>query len=149
MNRKAAASGLLRSSRKGGLAMGRLCEYNSAADNGQAGKYSIRIPLRMTQLTERDGRAWPLAFEWKDAGGEAVRVKVDRVVSVAPCAEQKSGSVGDRYECDIGGRLEYLYYSKLQPRKWFKVQEVSEAEYNAYYKLPGEPGKKPRANVSR
>ena len=96
--------------------------------------YSIRIPLRMTQLTEKDGRAWPLAFDWKDSDGATARVKIGRVISVTPCAEIKSGAVGDRYECEIEGRREYLFYSKLQPRKWFKLQEVSEKEYAAYYK---------------
>ena len=96
---------------------------------------SIRVPLRMTQLTEKDGRAWPLAFDWRDADGTVTRVKIGRVISVVPCAELKSGAVGDRYECEIDGRREYLFYSKLQPRKWFKLKEVSEEEYAAYYKL--------------
>ena len=102
--------------------------------------YAIRIPLNMIQLTERDGKAWPLAFDWKDdETGETVRVEIDRVISSAPCAEQKSGTVGDQYECVINGRPEYLYYTVLQPRKWFKLKTVSEEEYKAYYRLPGEP----------
>ena len=88
--------------------------------------YAIRIPLNMIQLTERDGRAWPLAFDWKDEEtGETIRVKVDRVLSRLPSAEQKSGTVGDRYDCVINGRQEYLYYTLLQPRKWFILKKVS------------------------
>ena len=101
--------------------------------------YAIRIPLNMIQLTERNGKAWPLAFDWEDEeSGEVIRVEIE---SVKPCtahAEQKSGAVGDRYECVINGQTEYLYYSVLQPRKWFKLKPVSEEEYKAYYKLPGE-----------
>ena len=103
--------------------------------------YAIRIPLNMIQLTERDGKAWPLAFDWLDEEtGKTIRVEVERVISAVPCAERKSGTVGDRYECIINGRLDYLYYTVLQPRKWFKLKTVSEEEYNAYYRLPGQPG---------
>jgi len=101
--------------------------------------YAIRVPLNMIQLTGSDGRAWPLAFDWEDEeSGETIRVEIERVVSQIPWAEQKSGTVGDRYECIIDGRREYLYYTLLKPRKWFKLKAVSEEEYAAYYKLPGE-----------
>jgi len=93
----------------------------------------------MIQLTEKDGCVWPLAFDWEDQEGAVIRVNVDRVVSMMPSAERKNGAVGDRYECKIEGRTEYLYYTKLQPRKWFFIQKVSEEEYNDYYRLPGEP----------
>jgi len=91
----------------------------------------------MTQLTEKNGCVMSLSFDWKGHDGRVINVKIDSVISVIPCAEQKSGSVGDRYECEIEGRREYLFYSKLQPRKWFKLQQVSEEIYNDYYKLPG------------
>ena len=122
--------------------MGRLYEYNDEVEDErqEADVYTIRIPLRMTQLTEKDGRAWPLAFDWQGADGSMISVRVGRVVSVTPCAELKSGAVGDRYECEIGGLREHLFYSRLQPRKWFKLQEVSEEAYNAYYRLPDERG---------
>lgn len=101
--------------------------------------YAIRIPLTMIQLTEPDGKAWPLAFDWEDEeSGEKIRVEIEHVLPCIPHAEQKCGAVGDRYECVINGRLEYLYYSVLQPRKWFRLKPVSEAEYKAYYRLPGE-----------
>ena len=100
--------------------------------------YAIRIPLNMIQLTDRAGKAWPLAFDWVDEEtGETIRVEVLHVKPPVPYAEQKSGVVGDRYECEINGKLEYLYYSVLQPRKWFKLQPVSEEAYNAYYRVPG------------
>jgi hypothetical protein len=112
--------------------MGRV--YNSS----ETDDYLIRIPLRMLQRTEPDGQAWPVAFEWEDDDGAVTRVKINRVVSCVPMAEQRSGTVGDRYECEIEGATEYLFYAKLQPRKWFRVIPVSREEYNAYYKLPGE-----------
>lgn len=31
----------------------------------------------MIQLTERDGRAWPLAFDWEEANGDVIRVEID------------------------------------------------------------------------
>ena len=103
--------------------------------------YAIRIPLDMIQLTDQTGKAWPLAFDWIDEEtGEMIRVKVEHVKPPIPFAEQKSGTVGDCYECEINGQLEYLYYSVLQPRKWFKLQAVSKEAYHAYYKLPGESG---------
>lgn len=108
------------------------------ANNFGDNNYAIRIPLKMIQLTEQDGKVWPLAFEWKNPDGEKIEVKVDRIVSVAPASELKSGTVGDRYDVEIEGQRDYLYYTKLAPRKWFKVISVSEQEYNAYYKLPGE-----------
>jgi len=91
----------------------------------------------MIQLTECDGKAYPLAFDWEGEDGRS-RIKIDKVCSCTPCAEQKSGVVGDRYECLIGGQREYLYYSLISPRKWFKLKPVSEEEYKAYYRLPGE-----------
>jgi hypothetical protein len=105
------------------------------------GDYRIRIPVDMIQLTSRDGKAWPLAFDWEDEGGATVRVEIERVVGNVPFAEQKSGAVGDRYECVINGQSEYLYYTVLAPRKWFKLKQVSREEYERYYKLPGEPVK--------
>ena len=107
---------------------------------GRSGEreYVIRVPLSMIQLTERDGKAWPLAFAWADGQGAKIQVAVEKVISVVPYAEQKSGTVGDRYECLIGGRTEYLFFTILQPRKWFKLKEVSEEEYKRYYRIPGE-----------
>ena len=99
--------------------------------------FKIRVPIDMIQLTERDGTAWPLAFDW-NSDGETKRVEIDRVVSRMPLAEQKSGAVGDRYECSINGELEDLYYSILSPRKWFRLLPVSEDAYKKYYKIPGE-----------
>jgi hypothetical protein len=92
----------------------------------------------MVQLTEQDGRVSPVAFDWKNENGERIEVTIDKIFGMTPAGELKSGTVGDRYECEIEGRREYLYYTKLAPRKWFKVVPVSEQEYNAYYKLPGE-----------
>ena len=100
--------------------------------------YAIRIPIKMIQLTEQDGKVWPLAFEWENSDGEISEIKIDRIVSVTPASELKSGIVGDRYDVEIEGVRDYLYYTKLAPRKWFKVVSVSEQEYNAYYKLPWE-----------
>jgi hypothetical protein len=90
----------------------------------------------MVQLTRRDGAAWPLAFDWRDEVGRSVRVEIDRVLSCVPSAEQKSGAVGDRYECVIDGKTDYLYYSIIQPRKWFRLLSVTREAYEAYYKLP-------------
>jgi hypothetical protein len=92
----------------------------------------------MIQLTDRNGKAFPLEFDWEDESGENVRVSIDKVVSVVPYAEQKSGTVGDRYECTIDGKTEYLYFSILQPRKWFKLKDVTEDEYKQYYRIAGE-----------
>ena len=100
--------------------------------------YVIRIPLKMIQLTDINGNSWPVAFEWEDSDGARMEIKIDDVICCTPQSELKSGTVGDRYECIIEGRREYLYYTKLAPRKWFKVVPVSEEEYKAYYKLPGE-----------
>ena len=108
--------------------MGRLYDYD----------YAIRIPLKMIQLTEPDGKAYPLAFDWECENGGQSLIKVDKVYSRTPCAEQKSGVVGDRYECLIGGKREDVYYSLIAPRKWFKLKPVTEEEYRAYYRLPGE-----------
>ena len=101
-------------------------------------EFTIRIPLKMLQVTEQDGKTWPVAFYWPNADGVDEQVSTDRVVGVSPLAEQKSGTVGDRYECEINGLTEYIYYTKLTPRKWFKIVPVSEQEYKNYYKLPGE-----------
>ena len=125
--------------------MGRLHLYNDALNESQTDEqFTIRVPLKMIQLTEKNGAAYPIAFDWENEDGSVNRVKINGVVTVMPSAERKSGAVGDRYECEIEGRIEYLYYSKLPPRKWFLIQKVSEKEYNEYYKLPGEsPEKNP------
>jgi len=105
------------------------------------GEYPIRIPLKMIQLTEKDGSVWPLTFILENTDGIPINVHIDKVISVTPLAEQKSGTVGDCYECMIEGKINYLYYTKLAPRKWFRVVSVSEQEYKSYYKLPGESDK--------
>lgn len=107
-------------------------------DNEVAEDFTIRIPIKMLQVTEADGKTWPVAFYWPDADGIDTRVDIDRIIRVSTLAEQKSGTVGDRYECEIDGKVEFIYYAKLVPRKWFKIVSVSEDEYRAYYKLPGE-----------
>ena len=119
--------------------MGQLHEFNNQIDEAITDAYTIRVPLKMLQITEKDGHVLPLAFYWKDNNESMVRVKIDRVITVTPSAERKSGAVGDCYECEVQGRIEYLYYSKLQPHKWFIIQKVSKEEYNNYYKLQGWP----------
>ncbi len=100
--------------------------------------YAIRVPLKMIQLTEPDGKVWPIEFEWQDENGERIRLRVTDVKPPIPLAEQKSGTVGDRYECVINGRPDYLYYTRLTPRKWFKVLPVNKEEYEFFYRLPDE-----------
>ena len=100
--------------------------------------YTKRIPLDMFQFTERDGRTWPVAFKWPDADGVPADVTIDKILSVKTEAEQKSGTVGDRYEFEIGGNIVLIYYTKLAPRKWFKIVPCTEQEYNSYYRLHGE-----------
>ena len=100
--------------------------------------YAIRIPLDMFQFTGADGKTWPVAFMWPDADGVISEVRIDRINSVTMIAEQISGTVGDRYECEIEGNIVYIYYSKLAPRKWFRIVPCTEQEYKSYYKLRGE-----------
>jgi len=107
--------------------------YSNADD-----EFTIRIPLNMLQFTHRDGKTRPVAFDWPNVDGINQRVNIDRVISVCPFAEQKRGAVGDRNECEIEGKIEYIFYAKLMPQKWFKIVSASEQEYNAYYRLPGE-----------
>jgi hypothetical protein len=102
--------------------------------------FTIRIPLDMFQYTEADGKTWPVAFKWADADGVPMEVRIDSIKSVTALAEQKSGTVGDRYECEIEGKIINIYYTKLAPRKWFKVLPCTENEYKAHYKLRGENG---------
>lgn len=99
--------------------------------------YKIRIPLKMTQITYKDGNVLPLTFDWEE-NGETTTVTIDEVINIKPFSDIRSGTVGDRYKCKIDGKQEYLFYSKLAPRKWFIIKEVSEEEYTLYYKLPGE-----------
>ena len=100
--------------------------------------FTIRIPLDMIQHTGTDGKAWPIMFKWPDVDGVPSEVRIDRIRSVTNFADKKSGTVGDRYECEIEGQTVYIYYTKLAPRKWFKIVPVSEKEYKSYYPLPGE-----------
>ena len=106
--------------------------------NNTSNDYTIRIPLDMFHFTQVDGKTWPVAFKWPDVDGVTVDVTIDRIISVTSEAEQKSGAVGDRYECEIEGKTVYIYYTKLAPRKWFKIVPCTENEYNSYYRLPGE-----------
>ena len=99
--------------------------------------FKIRIPVNIIQMTERDGTAWPIAFDWNE-NGETARIEIDRVLSRMPLAEQKAGVVGDCYSCTINGAPEDLYYSVLAPRKWFRLVPVDETTYKRYYRLPDE-----------
>jgi hypothetical protein len=92
----------------------------------------------MIQLTENDGSAWPLAFDITEKDGSTVHVVIDRVIHFSPQAELTSGIVGDRYEVEIDGRREFIYYSILRPRKWFVIEYVSKEVYDRYYKYPNE-----------
>jgi len=106
--------------------------------NQASNEFTIRIPLDMFHFTQRDGRTWPVAFKWPDVDGVNMDVTIDKIISVTPEAEQRAGAVGDRYECEIEGKIVYIYFTKLAPRKWFKIVPCTEHEYNSYYKLPGE-----------
>jgi hypothetical protein len=44
-------------------------------------------------------------------------VAIDKILNVTPITEQKSGTVGYRYECEIEGKIVLIYYTKLNPRK--------------------------------
>ena len=89
--------------------MGQLHEFNNQIDETRAKDYTIRVPLKMIQVTEKDGRVRPLAFLKEDGEGAAIRVEIDKVIAVTPSAQRKSGAVGDCYVCDIRGRIEHLY----------------------------------------
>jgi len=107
-----------------------------ANKNNNKYEYAVRIPVKMLQITEPDGFVRPVAFYWENKDGSIKKVKIDRCVNITPEAEIISGTVGERFECEIMGKREYLYYGRLNPRKWFAVVSVTEDEYNAYYKLP-------------
>jgi len=101
--------------------------------------YAVRIPVEMIQCTKKDGVVHPLLFYWQDNPDDTpCQVEVDRIISITPEHQRSSGLVGDRYEVEIDGKRELLYYSKLQPRKWFRVVYVSKEVYEQYFKLPGE-----------
>ena len=102
------------------------------------GEYAIRIPVDMVQHTDKNGYVRPMLFDIDDIYGETTRYKISRIVSITNEHERSSGTVGDRYEVDINGKRELLYYTKLQPRKWFMIVTVSEETYNRYYKMPNE-----------
>jgi len=101
-------------------------------------EFTIRIPIKMIQSTDEKGNVLPLFFHWQDSDGIPMVVKINRIVSVTQQHERKSGTVGDRYEVEVDGKREIFYYTKLQPRKWFKIVPVSEEEYDEYYRMPGE-----------
>jgi hypothetical protein len=117
--------------------------------NNTENEYAVRIPLDMFQYTESDGKTWPVAFKWPDVDGVITEVRIDRIISVTTLAEQKSGTVGDRYECDIEGNIVYIYYTKLAPRKWFKIVPCNELDYKSYYRLRGENESKVAENEQR
>jgi len=50
-------------------------------------------------------------------------------------ADAMSGAIGEVFLCRVGQKIEYLIYGKLQPRKWFLIEPVTEEEYYAYYKV--------------
>lgn len=101
----------------------------------------IRLPVNMIQYTEMDGKVWPLEFDYDDPHtDENVHVKITRVKTYLSMAEAKHGAVGDRFECDIDGIIDYVWYSKVQPRQWFILIPATKEEYEAYYALPGESG---------
>ena len=102
-------------------------------------EYTIRIPIEVIQRTKKDGTVHPLIFYWHDNTNEMpIKVKINRIISITPQHEWSSGTVGDRYEVDVGGIRELIYYSKLQPRKWFRIVVVSEEEYRGYYRVDGD-----------
>ena len=109
-------------------------KHNNSTEND----YTIRVPLDMFQYTEASGKTYPISFMWTDVDGIPTEVRIDKIKSISSLAEQKSGTVGDRYECEIDGKIVLIYYTKLTPRKWFKIVPCTEQEYKAYYKLRGE-----------
>jgi hypothetical protein len=99
------------------------------------GSYKIRKPIAVVERNDTNGKITPIALCFVDEQDIEHFIKI-RVLKCVPDADIKSGTVGERYECIIRGKREYLYYGLLQPRSWFKVENVSEEVYNTYYKLP-------------
>lgn len=99
----------------------------------------IRLPINMIQYTETDGKVWPMDFDYEDPRTlELVHVHIERVKTWLSTAEMKHGAVGDRFECIIEGQIDYVWYSKTQPRQWFILLPATKEEYEAFYRLPGE-----------
>jgi hypothetical protein len=92
----------------------------------------------MLQITKKDGLAYPLAFDMEYLDGSKVSFEIERVHSIRPLSEQKSGTVCDRYDCTINGRRQDIFLSKIVPRKWSLVLYVDEKTYNDYYRFPDE-----------
>ena len=99
--------------------------------------YYIAEEIEMMQITDKNGFAKPVAFKWQEyEGAEVVTVGIDYILSTMPIAEQKAAVVGDRYECMIGGKIDYIWYGMLEPRRWFRLRPVTQEEYEEHYPLP-------------
>lgn len=97
--------------------------------------FTVRRPVTVIERNDVDGKVTPVALCFVDDQAIERFAKI-RVLKCAPAADVQSGAVGERYDCVIMGKRESLYYGLLQPRSWFRIETVSETEYNAFYPLP-------------
>lgn len=75
------------------------------------------IPIKMISYTDTDGKITPMRFQFTDADGSTVMVKIERIIS----SDQPSSKIGAFFECaatfyGVEKRFK-LYYSSMS-RRW-------------------------------
>ena len=82
----------------------------------------VNIPIKMIAYTDLDGKITPMRFQFTDADGSLVTVKIDRILS----SDQPKSKIGATFECastmsGVEKRFK-LYYSSMS-RRW-GVQQI-------------------------
>ena len=77
----------------------------------------VNIPIKMIAYTDLDGKITPMRFQFTDADGSLVTVKIDRILS----SDQPKSKIGATFECastmyGVERRFK-LYYSSMS-RRW-------------------------------
>lgn len=69
---------------------------------------SNKVYVRVSSITETDGRIIPKYLYWEDG----LRYKIDKVTDIKQAASMKSGGCDDRYTIWVNGKQTYLFFER-------------------------------------
>jgi hypothetical protein len=71
-----------------------------------------KVYVGVLAIIQPDGKKKPLGLIWEDGR----KILIDDVLDVRRAASLKAGGVGDRYACEVSGRVIFLFDEE---GRWF------------------------------
>lgn len=69
---------------------------------------NCKVYVRVTSVTETDGRMIPKCLYWEDGQ----KYRIDKVTDIRQAASTKAGGCGSRYTILVNGKQTYLFFER-------------------------------------